>query len=148
MPNGPVEILPSSAYFNDNNYAEKTEPLQAYTWDGLHPTHLGDTLLIGRFKIAHKLDHDPRSGTAWLVRDHRENKWRRLDIGFGSDEHFERDKKEALEEMALHSPTNPDRHTKHADRYALEWFVQLGHDGRHVCSCRRSAARSRAARSG
>jgi serine/threonine-protein kinase SRPK3 len=44
------------------------EPLERYHHGGYHPTHLGDILHQGRYKILHKLGWEGYA-TVWLARD-------------------------------------------------------------------------------
>ena len=44
------------------------EPLERYWKGGYHPTHLGETLKEGRYKILHKLGWGGYA-TVWLARD-------------------------------------------------------------------------------
>lgn len=44
------------------------EPLKQYRKGGYHPTHLGDVLKAGRYRIIHKLGWGGYA-TVWLARD-------------------------------------------------------------------------------
>lgn len=65
-------------YVRDFDYGEREE-IEDYRPGGLHPTHLGDLLEDGRYRIIHKLGNGG-FGTVWLCRDNSANKWRALKI--------------------------------------------------------------------
>ena len=55
------------------------EDLERYEIGGYHPTHIGDELHGGRYRIVHKLGYGSYA-TVWLVRDQLKNRYAALKI--------------------------------------------------------------------
>lgn len=107
------------------------EDVDDYAPGGLHPTHLGDLLQGGRYKIVLKLGHGGY-GTVWLCRDNKEEKWRAVKILKASNS------SEDCPDLRVHSVfSNMDyRQTdvsKSRVALAIDHFWMNGPNGTHLC---------------
>lgn len=125
------EILPASAYTNGRGTV--VEDLSVYGPERMHPVHLGDRFLNGRFVVAHKLDFEHGFHHSWLVRDRATSTWRRLTISLAIDDQREHDRATVANLMTLRSDY-PTREAADAAGLPMETFEHRGVNGLHHCT--------------
>ncbi|KAG8164297.1 hypothetical protein KVR01_006215 [Diaporthe batatas] len=107
------------------------EDVDDYAPGGLHPTHLGDLLGDGRYKVILKLGHGGY-GTVWLCRDVKEGTWRAVKILKASNS------SEDCPDLRIQSAFSNIDHSQKDVRncrvaLALGHFWTNGPNGTHLC---------------
>ncbi|KAL9102567.1 MAG: hypothetical protein Q9163_002285 [Psora crenata] len=121
--NGPM------AKADDASYCEvDAEPLERYRKGGYHPTHLGDYLKDGRYKIIHKLGWGAYA-TVWLAKDLLLRRYTAIKIlvsELSQDNH----EAQILNRLSQGPAGHPGK--KHIVQL-LDQFQQEGPNGTHLC---------------
>lgn len=115
-------------YVNDFGYGEREE-IEDYRPGGLHPTHLGDVLDEGRYRIVHKLGNGGYA-TVWLCRDTTKDKWRALKI-LQADDSTEDSADFRICKMFAEM-NSEELHLCHI-AFPTDYFWHHGPNGRHLC---------------
>jgi len=115
---------PKNVYIGDPDL----ENFESYKAGGFHPTIIGDTFQLGRYRVVHKLGHGSYS-TVWLAHDQDSDRYVALKILAAWD--FATSK-EADILQRLQSPDAPTTGQEFIP-HLLDHFTIEGPNGQHIC---------------